>query len=214
MSNSVSTKNILVVPVGVFPLCFANFNDSQLWTKYEWTDSLRVVLCKGSLIIQIEVLICSYCSMETWICLFMLLQAILLQYFECKGDSGRKVDIVGGDSIDHCEKVHINICLILSGYRNRAIRISRHNSVRLLFVGLGEKAKFTTTTKKVDTRGRIARCHFWWFFSHKEMRRSTETTSDLRTRVTKWTEFDSEIFEYLLWTATISMQGTCCANIN
>jgi len=45
----------------------------------------------------------------------MLLQANPLQYFECKGDSGRKVDIVGGDNIGHCEKVHISMCLNLSG---------------------------------------------------------------------------------------------------
>ena len=44
----------------------------------------------------------------------MFLQASTLQYFDCKGDSGRKVDIVGGDNIGHCEKVLINMCVILS----------------------------------------------------------------------------------------------------
>jgi len=38
-----------------------------------------------------------------------------LQYFECKGDSGRKVHIVGDDNIGHCEEFRINMCMILSG---------------------------------------------------------------------------------------------------
>jgi len=88
----------------------------QLWTNYEYcTDRLRVILCKGYVIVQMEVPVFLYYSTETWICLVMLLQAIPLQYFECKGDFGRKVDIVGGDNICHCEKVRINMCLILIG---------------------------------------------------------------------------------------------------
>ena len=39
-----------------------------------------------------------------------------------QGDSGRKVNIFGGDSIGHCEKkVHRNVCLILSVSRDRAV---------------------------------------------------------------------------------------------
>jgi hypothetical protein len=39
-----------------------------------------------------------------------------------QGDSGAKINILGGDSIGHCEeKVSMNICLILNGYRNRAL---------------------------------------------------------------------------------------------
>ena len=34
------------------------------------------------------------------------------------------------------KKVHMNMCLILNGYRVRAIWIPRTNSVRILFVGL------------------------------------------------------------------------------
>jgi hypothetical protein len=36
--------------------------------------------------------------------------------------SGGKVTILGGDSIVNCElKVYMNMCLILSGYRDRAV---------------------------------------------------------------------------------------------
>jgi hypothetical protein len=39
-----------------------------------------------------------------------------------QGDSERKVNILGGDSISHCVKnVHMNICLILSGYRDTVV---------------------------------------------------------------------------------------------
>ena len=38
------------------------------------------------------------------------------------GDSGGKVNILGGNSIGHCEKnVHMNMCLIPNGYRNRTV---------------------------------------------------------------------------------------------
>jgi len=43
-----------------------------------------------------------------------------------QGDSGRKVSIFGGDGIGHCEKkeVHMNLCLILNGYRDRAADVT------------------------------------------------------------------------------------------
>jgi hypothetical protein len=40
------------------------------------------------------------------------------------GDSGGKVSIFVGDNIGHFEKkkdVHMNMCLILNGYRDRAV---------------------------------------------------------------------------------------------
>jgi hypothetical protein len=38
------------------------------------------------------------------------------------GDSGRKVSILGGDIMSLCkEKVHMNMCLILHGYQDRAV---------------------------------------------------------------------------------------------
>ena len=37
-------------------------------------------------------------------------------------DSGGKVNILGGDSIGHCEKTfHLSMGLILNGYRHRAV---------------------------------------------------------------------------------------------
>ena len=40
-----------------------------------------------------------------------------------QGDSGRKVNILGRNSIDHCEKkkVNMNMCVILNVYRDRAV---------------------------------------------------------------------------------------------
>jgi hypothetical protein len=44
-------------------------------------------------------------------------------------DSGRKGSILGGDSIGHCEKkVNMNMCLILNGYRDRAVGIYKYQS--------------------------------------------------------------------------------------
>ena len=36
-----------------------------------------------------------------------------------QGDSGRKVNVLGGDGIGHCEKkkVSMHMCLIMNGYR-------------------------------------------------------------------------------------------------
>jgi hypothetical protein len=54
---------------------------------------------------------------------------------------GKMFNISGGDSVGHCEqnKDYVNMCLILNGYRNIAVSISRPNSVRFLFVGLDEE---------------------------------------------------------------------------
>ena len=39
-----------------------------------------------------------------------------------QSDSGGKFNILGGNSIGHCEKkVHMNMCLILTGNRDRAV---------------------------------------------------------------------------------------------
>jgi hypothetical protein len=39
-----------------------------------------------------------------------------------QGDSGGKVNVLGDDSVGNCDKkVHVNMCLILNGYRDRAV---------------------------------------------------------------------------------------------
>jgi hypothetical protein len=39
-----------------------------------------------------------------------------------QGDSGGKINILGGDSVGNCEKkVHMNMCAILNGYRDTAV---------------------------------------------------------------------------------------------
>jgi hypothetical protein len=41
---------------------------------------------------------------------------------QIQGDLGERVSILVGDSIGHCErKVHMNMCLILCSYRDRAV---------------------------------------------------------------------------------------------
>ena len=60
-----------------------------------------------------------------------------------------------GDNTDISEK---NVCLILKGYRNRAFGGYRTNSVRFLFVGMGEERSLR---KKGGYMRRIARPAFW-----------------------------------------------------
>jgi hypothetical protein len=44
-------------------------------------------------------------------------------YDTIQGESGGNANILGGDSIGHCEKKksHMNNCVILNGYRDRAV---------------------------------------------------------------------------------------------
>jgi hypothetical protein len=90
-----------------------------------------------------------------------------------QSDSGGKIDIFEGDIIGHWEnKFHINMCLTLNRYQNRAVRISRLNSVRFLFVGLDEGRSLQ---KKRGYKRRTARSHFGCCCPHKVTWRSTQT---------------------------------------
>jgi len=44
-------------------------------------------------------------------------------YIHIQGDSGGTVNTLEDDSIGHCQKkkVYMNMCLILNGYRDRAV---------------------------------------------------------------------------------------------
>ena len=48
-----------------------------------------------------------------------------------QGNSGEKFNILGGDSIGHCEKkkVHMNTCLIPNGYPDRAVGDYKYKSI-------------------------------------------------------------------------------------
>jgi hypothetical protein len=86
----------------------------------------------------------------------------------------RKFNTLGGNSKGHCEKkVHINMCLILNRYRDRAVGITRPNCVRL-FVGLDEERSLQ---KKGGYARRIGRSHFGCCCAHKGTWRSTETNN-------------------------------------
>ena len=92
------------------------------------------------------------------------------------------------------------MCLILNGYRVRAVWIPRPKSVRFLF---GE-----IYTKKVDTRddslGLILDAAA---LTKKRKDKLTRTTRNFRTRVSRYTEVYGGIFKHLLWTVTnLSLQ--------
>jgi hypothetical protein len=57
-------------------------------------------------------------------------------------------------NISFCEekKVNINMCLILNSYRDRALSISRLNSVRFLFTYLDEERSYK---RNVDIRDEL-----------------------------------------------------------
>jgi len=82
-----------------------------------------------------------------------------------------------GDNTDISEK---NVCLILKGYRNRAFGGYRTNSVRFLFVGMGEERSLR---KKGGYMRRIARPHFGCRCRQEESWTSTQTNS---TRSSHW----------------------------
>jgi hypothetical protein len=66
---------------------------------------------------------------------------------------------LGGDSFGHWErKVHINMSLILNGYRDKAISVSMPNLIRFLCVGLDEKQSLQ---KKGGYIRPIAGLHFY-----------------------------------------------------
>ena len=71
----------------------------------------------------------------------------------------------GSDSIAHCEKKNMNMCIILNGYQDRAVSVSRPDYVRFLFVGLDEEESLQ---KKGGYTRRIARLHFGCCCLHKE----------------------------------------------
>ena len=98
------------------------------------------------------------------------------------------------------KKVHMNICLIVNGYRGRAMWISRPNSVRFLFVGLNEGR--TLWKKGWYTRG-TARSQFWMLLpAWRNVKINSEEQDAIFAQVAKCTEFDVGIFEYLFWTVT------------
>ena len=49
-------------------------------------------------------------------------QAVYSLCVHIQSDSGGKLIFLGGDSIGHCvKKINVNMCLILNGYRDRAV---------------------------------------------------------------------------------------------
>jgi len=85
------------------------------------------------------------------------------------------------------EKLHLNTCLILNGYRDTDVWNYRCNSVRYLWVGWRTKYG----QEKMDTQRRIARSHLGCCCPQKHVRRSTQTINDLRTRITKCIEVEN-----------------------
>ena len=74
----------------------------------------------------------------------------------------------GGDNIGHRErekKINIETYLLLNGYRDRAVRISRSNPFRFFCVGLDKERSFTKAGEYIR---RISRSHFGCCCPHKE----------------------------------------------
>jgi hypothetical protein len=112
--------------------------------------------------------------------------------YSIQSDSGGKVNILGGDNIGHCEKkVHRNMCLILTGYLDRAVTISRPNCVRLLFMRLDEERSLQNKDRHTDEL--LASILDAAVCINKREDQLRRTTRDLSTRVAKCTEVDGGI---------------------
>jgi len=91
-----------------------------------------------------------------------------------------KVNILGSDSTGRCEKTRSYKHLSNSEWLpDRAVWISRPNSVRFLFVGLDKERRLQ---KKCGYTGRNPRLHCGCCCPHKERRRSAQTKNTRSSR--------------------------------
>ena len=92
--------------------------------------------------------------------------------------------------------IRTNMCLILNGYRDRAVPISRPNSVRFFLWGwIKSKAYITKEDTRNELLSRILDAAARIKTREDQLRR---TTRHPRTRVAKCTEVDGGILERLL----------------
>ena len=98
-----------------------------------------------------------------------------VRFIFCRVIQEERSRVLGGDIIGHCEeKVHMTMCLILKGYRDRAVWISRPNSIRFLFVGLDERR---SVLKKGGYSRRIALSQYGCCCQHNGTWRPTQTNN-------------------------------------
>jgi len=98
-------------------------------------------------------------------------------------------------SITVKKKVLMNV---LTFYRDRAVRISRPNSVRFLLVALDEEQSLQ---EKGGYIGRIVRSHFGCWRRDKQAWRSSSGGNTIFAHgLQSAFDCDCEIFEHLLWT--------------
>lgn len=45
-----------------------------------------------------------------------------------QGDKEGKVNTLGGDSVDHCDKIRMITSIIMNGYRDRTVKIFKYES--------------------------------------------------------------------------------------
>ena len=111
-------------------------------------------------------------------CFTFSLSRIWEEQFSLKriqGDAGGKINILGRHSNGRCEKeVHMNMCIILICYRDRAACIGLLNLCRFLVVGLDEERSLQ---KKVADARRISHSHFGCCYPHKQTRGSSQTNN-------------------------------------
>jgi len=111
-----------------------------------------------------------------------------------ESDLGGKVNIFGNNNISHCgERVHISRHLILKGYWDIVVWMSRPNTIKYLFAGMDEEQR---VQKKGGCTRRIECSHLGCHWLHKETWRSTQTTCDLHIWVTKCIEVESGVFKH------------------
>jgi hypothetical protein len=128
-----------------------------------------------------------------------------------ESDSGGKVNIFGSYNISHCgERVHMNRHLILNGYWDIVVWMSRPNSIKFLIAGMDEEQR---VQKKGEYMSRIDCSHFGCCCLHKETWRSTHTTRGLHIWGTKCIEVDSGTFEHC-YKYVISVWQICCLTLN
>ena len=58
------------------------------------------------------------------------IRAWLGNWLLIQGDPGGKFNILGRDDMGYCEKKnYMNVCLILNGYRGRAVSVFKYKSI-------------------------------------------------------------------------------------
>jgi len=143
----------------------------QLWRKKVFGEKYWSFVERQMFHMRLESRI--WCRLTTYLLTIHFTMLSVIQAIQ--GDSGGKANILGGDNIDHCEKIYIYINIQF--WTNNKIELVESLDVdSTFFSGFGWKAKFI---KETWIGERIARLRFGCCYPHIETRRSIQTN---RTR--------------------------------